>query len=86
MTAPVAFIGGLGGPELIIVGLIAVLLFGANKIPRLARSMGEASGEFQKGREELEQDIDDATPDIESTSTPVDDVIEDTNPGSEAGE
>ena len=37
----------------------AVLLFGANKIPKLARSSGQAIGEFQKGREELEQELDD---------------------------
>ncbi|MFB6117695.1 twin-arginine translocase TatA/TatE family subunit [Halosegnis sp.] len=46
-----------GGPELIVILLIAVLLFGANKIPKLARSTGEAMGEFQKGREEVEQEL-----------------------------
>jgi sec-independent protein translocase protein TatA len=46
-----------GGMELVVVLLIAVLLFGANKIPKLARSTGEAMGEFQKGREEVEQEL-----------------------------
>ena len=46
-----------GGPELLIILVIAVLLFGANKIPKLARSTGEAMGEFQKGREEVEQEL-----------------------------
>ena len=45
------------GPELLVILLIAVLLFGANKIPKLARSTGEAMGEFQKGREEVEQEL-----------------------------
>ncbi|MFC6955140.1 twin-arginine translocase TatA/TatE family subunit [Halorubellus litoreus] len=53
------FIGGLGAPEMVIVFLIAVLLFGANKIPKLARSTGEAMGEFQKGREEVEEELQD---------------------------
>jgi len=46
-----------GGPEMLVVLLLAVLLFGANKIPKLARSTGEAMGEFQKGREEVEQEL-----------------------------
>jgi len=57
MQGTVLFIGGLGGPELVIVLLIAILLFGANKIPKLARSTGEAMGEFRRGREELEAEI-----------------------------
>lgn len=46
-----------GGPELIIVLFVLVLLFGANKIPKLARSTGEAMGEFKKGRQEVEQEL-----------------------------
>ena len=51
------FIGGLGPVELGVIFLIAVLLFGANKIPQLARSTGEAMGEFKKGREEVEREL-----------------------------
>jgi sec-independent protein translocase protein TatA len=46
-----------GGPELLIILFIAVLLFGANKLPALARSSGQAIGEFKRGREELEDQI-----------------------------
>jgi len=60
-----------GGMEMVVILLIAVLLFGANKIPKLARSTGQAMGEFQRGREEIEQELEEVkettTPDTEST-------------------
>ncbi|WP_438267283.1 Sec-independent protein translocase subunit TatA/TatB [Halorubellus salinus] len=71
------FIGGLGGPELVIIFMLVVLLFGANKLPKLARASGEAMGEFQKGRDEIEREIKDATSvesedadEIDSTADP----------------
>jgi len=48
-----------GGPEMLIILLVLVLLFGANKIPKLARSTGQAMGEFQKGRQELNEELED---------------------------
>jgi sec-independent protein translocase protein TatA len=51
------FPGIPGGPELLIVLLIVVLLFGANKLPKLARSSGQAMGEFRRGREEIETEL-----------------------------
>mgnify|MGYP006299349267 FL=1 len=51
------FPGIPGGPELLIVVLVLVLLFGANKIPKLARSVGQSMGEFQKGRTEVEEEL-----------------------------
>jgi sec-independent protein translocase protein TatA len=46
-----------GGPEMLIILLIVVLLFGANKLPKLARSTGQAMGEFQKGRQQIEDEL-----------------------------
>jgi sec-independent protein translocase protein TatA len=41
------------GPEWIVVGIIAVVvLFGAKKLPEIARSVGRAQGEFKKGLKE----------------------------------
>lgn len=59
-----------GGPEMLIILLVLVLLFGANKIPKLARSTGQAMGEFQKGRQELNQELEEMQegPDTESTT------------------
>jgi sec-independent protein translocase protein TatA len=58
MTSAIPLIGGIpAGPELLIILLVLVLLFGANKIPKLARSTGQAMGEFKKGREEVEDEL-----------------------------
>ncbi len=57
-TSLVPLFPGLpGGPEMIVILLIVVLLFGANKLPKLARSSGQAMGEFKKGREEIEDEL-----------------------------
>jgi sec-independent protein translocase protein TatA len=70
-TLPLQF-GLPGGPELLIVLLIAILLFGANKLPKLARSSGQAMGEFKRGRQELEdelkREVEDGTDDSEVTA------------------
>ena len=42
----------LGAPELLIVALIVVLLFGSAKLPSLARSLGEAKREFGRGQDD----------------------------------
>jgi len=48
---------GMPGPwELAIIVVVIVALFGAKKIPELARSIGKAKGEFQKGLKEGAQD------------------------------
>jgi len=51
------FPGVPGGIEMVVILLIAVLLFGANKIPKLARSTGQATAEFRKGRKEVEEEL-----------------------------
>ncbi|WP_424019064.1 twin-arginine translocase TatA/TatE family subunit [Halorientalis pallida] len=66
---PLFIPGAPGGPELLVILLIAILLFGANKIPELARSSGQAIGEFQKGREEIEEELEEMkNPDVDSSS------------------
>lgn len=57
MTAAYPLFAVPGGPELLIILAIGVLLFGANKLPQLARSSGEAMGEFKKGRQQMEAEL-----------------------------
>jgi sec-independent protein translocase protein TatA len=52
----------LGAPELIIVLLVILVLFGGAKLPKLARSLGQAQNEFKKGMEEGASSDDDEPP------------------------
>jgi len=45
-----------GSTELIIILVIILLLFGAKKLPEMARSIGKSSGEFKKGLAEGDSD------------------------------
>lgn len=44
-------------PELIIICVVIVLLFGAKKLPELSRSVGKSLSEFKKGKEEAEREL-----------------------------
>jgi sec-independent protein translocase protein TatA len=48
----------LGAPELIIVLLVILVLFGGTKLPKLARSLGQAQSEFKQGLKESAKDDD----------------------------
>jgi len=47
----------LGGPDLIIILLIILVLFGAKKLPELARGLGQAIKEFQKAKDEFSDEL-----------------------------
>ena len=46
-----------GPQEMILVFLVILLLFGAKKLPELARGMGKSMGEFKKAREDFEKEL-----------------------------
>jgi sec-independent protein translocase protein TatA len=52
-----AFIGGLGGSEVVIILFVVLLLFGAKKIPELARGLGKGIREFKDATSEIKRDI-----------------------------
>jgi sec-independent protein translocase protein TatA len=47
-----AFIQNIGGPEVILILVVIMLIFGASKLPDLARSLGASAKEFRKGVDE----------------------------------
>ena len=50
-------IGNLGGPDLLIILLIVLVLFGAKKLPDLARGLGQSMNEFRKAREDIGREL-----------------------------
>jgi len=48
-----------GSLEILLIVVVIIVLFGASKIPELARSLGKATGEFKKGKNEIETELSD---------------------------
>jgi sec-independent protein translocase protein TatA len=57
MVSPLAFIEGIGGPELLLIMFVILLLFGANRLPELARGFGKSMREFKKAASGVEQEF-----------------------------
>lgn len=58
-------IGMPGGMELFIILFVVLLLFGAKKIPDLARGMGRGIREFKDATKEIKKEVDDASKEID---------------------
>lgn len=50
--------GSIGMPELVIILVIALIIFGPRKLPELGRSLGKSIGEFKKASNELRSTLD----------------------------
>ncbi len=46
----------IGGPELIIILVVILVLFGGSQLPKLARNLGQAQKEFKKGMDDDHKD------------------------------
>jgi TatA/E family protein of Tat protein translocase len=55
----------IGLPELLIIAAIALIVFGPNKLPELAKSLGKAMREFKKATEEVKESFEAETKDLE---------------------
>jgi len=47
---------GIGAPELLLILLICLLIFGASKLPEIGRAFGKTISEFKKGMKEIDLD------------------------------
>jgi sec-independent protein translocase protein TatA len=56
MSQIILAIGGLGTPELIVIAVVIVLLFGATRLPQLAKALGQSKRAFKEGLDEGEKD------------------------------
>jgi sec-independent protein translocase protein TatA len=57
------FIGNIGGPSFILIILVIILLFGAKRIPELARGLGRGIREFKDATKEIQDDIEEGIKD-----------------------
>jgi sec-independent protein translocase protein TatA len=64
----------LGAPELIIIALVILLLFGATRLPKLGRSMGQSIRGFKQGLNDDTDDDDIVDVKRDTTAEPKDDV------------
>lgn len=59
MTNILAFIGGLGVPEILLIALVVLLFFGGKKIPEMMRGLGKGVRSFKEGMNDIEKVVND---------------------------
>lgn len=59
-----ALISFIGGPEIVFIFIIVLLLFGSKRIPEFAKMMGKGMREFKKATEDIKREINDETKSI----------------------
>ncbi|MFD1140624.1 twin-arginine translocase TatA/TatE family subunit [Larkinella insperata] len=52
-----AFLGSLGGTELLLIGLVILLFFGAKRIPELMKGLGKGIREFKDATKDVRENI-----------------------------
>ena len=57
MTSVLLFLGGVGFQEILLIGIVVLVLFGAKKIPEFMRGLGKGVKEFKEGINDLKADV-----------------------------
>ena len=68
----IVFAGMPGGWEMVVIALVILLLFGAKKLPELAKGLGQGIREFKGAVDGVKDEIKDAQDSVESESDPSD--------------
>ena len=63
MSAILLFLGGLGSSEVLVILMVVLLLFGAKRIPQLARGLGRGIREFKDATSEIKKEVENAAGD-----------------------
>jgi sec-independent protein translocase protein TatA len=61
----------MGGSEILLILLVALLLFGSDKIPDIARMLGKGLREFHKATDDIKKEISDGTKDFQDNLTDI---------------
>ena len=65
MNVELAFLGGLGGWEILLILMVLLIFFGAKKIPELAKGLGKGIKEFKNATNEIKEEIEDGVKDLD---------------------
>jgi sec-independent protein translocase protein TatA len=57
MTTTLAFIGGLGWPELVVIAVVVLLVFGPRRLPEIAESFGTSIKKFKRATQDAKDEV-----------------------------
>ncbi|HET6891833.1 MAG TPA: twin-arginine translocase TatA/TatE family subunit [Pyrinomonadaceae bacterium] len=69
MTETILAIGPIGSTEMLLIGAVIILLFGATKLPQLAKALGQSKKAFREGLDEGEREARKEAPENKTTTT-----------------
>ncbi|MEM6841949.1 MAG: twin-arginine translocase TatA/TatE family subunit [Bacteroidota bacterium] len=69
MITNFAFIGGLGGWEILLIVLVLLIFFGAKRIPELAKGLGRGIREFKDATKEIKDEIEEGSRNTTTTKS-----------------
>jgi TatA/E family protein of Tat protein translocase len=83
--------GSLGIPEMILIFIVALIVFGPKRLPEIGRTLGKALGEFKKATDDFKNTIErevrvEEIKQLSSTQAPVIDTVSRTEPAAEPAE